>query len=416
MDHNPAPHLWSIKLQAPDLRIGSNGKGPTRMEAMASAYCELVERISIGMIAGIWLAPFRQLHGRASKLITDVEFFKYMDGYSWGHQDSLQNTIKVEELLREVRFTRGQFDMLKMRSEFLRHWIPGHSLLTHEDRLVPAMLLKWISATNGIASGNTIEEAIVHATCEIFERDALIKYLRRMNKVPAKTVIPESISDSRIQDILQFFEEHNVEVIIKDLSFDTYPVYAVLTFNHNMPENQLGMNFIKSGSAMSNTEALMRCFTERMQGTTFAVEAQMKADAITEIDQKYMPVMFSGVCPFSLAPFKEDDERVEFKEWELNNTKVEIDECLRIARKLDTDLVVLDHTHHMFDLPTVRVVMPGVSDFIKWWDSTKLTLDFIGNIEPEEDRYEEALIHLLKTFQPSHLESSVARNKSRRDT
>jgi YcaO-like protein with predicted kinase domain len=416
VDHNPAPHLWSIKLQAPDLRIGSNGKGTTRMEAMASAYCELVERISIGMICGIWLAPFRQLHGQASELITDVEFFKYVDGYSWGHQDSLQNTMKAEDFLADMRFTPGQFEMLKMQSEFLRHWIPGHSLVNDEKRLVPVMFMKWIAATNGIAAGNTMEEAIVHAACEIFERDALIKYLRYMTPAPPKTVIPESIHDNRIQEILKFFEEKNIEVIIKDLSYDIYPVYAIMTFNHNMPENQLGMNYIKSGSAMSSTEALMRCFTERMQGTHFEAETQLTADSITEIDQKYMPIMFSGICPFNLAPFKNEDEMVEFKEWELTDTEVEVNECIRIAKSLDTDLVVVDHTHPVFNLPTCRVVMPGVSDFMKWWDPTRLTIDFIGNIETEEDKYEEALMHLLRTFRKPTFMAHTARNRRRRDT
>lgn len=404
-----------MRLQAPDLRIGSNGKGTTRMEAMASAYCELVERISIGMIAGIWLAPFRQLHGPASELITDIEFFKYMKGYSWGHQDSLQNVMKVEDFTKGLKFIPGQYELLKTRSELLRHWIPGYSLVSNENKFVPVMLMKWISATNGIAAGNTIEEAIVHATCEIFERDALIKYLRYMAPAPAKTVIPESISDKRIQEILKFFDDKNIEVIIKDLSYGIYPVYAIMTFNHNIPENQLGMNYIKSGCAMDNTEALMRCFTERMQGTDFATETDLTADAIAEIDQKYMPIMFSGICPFNLSPFKKEDEMVEFKEWGLDDTGMEITECIRIAKKLDTDLVVIDHTHPVFQLPTVRVAMPGVSDFMKWWDPTKLTVDFIGNIQSDEDKYEEALLKLLGTFHKPTLTGKSARNKSRRD-
>jgi ribosomal protein S12 methylthiotransferase accessory factor len=419
IEHNPAPHMWSIKLQAPDLRIGSNGKGTSRMEAAVSAYAELVERISIGMMCGIFLGAYRQLHGTASELITEVEFFKYADGYKWGHQDSLQDTMGIEEFLKGMPFTKGQFESAKMKSEFLRHWIPGYSLVQNRERLVPVLLTKWISATNGIASGNTMEEAIVHAACEIFERDALIKYLRHMNEVPAKTVIPESIPDSRIQEMLLWFKSRNIEVIIKDLSFDIYPVYAIMTFNHNMPEDKIGMNFIKSGSAMSSTEALMRCFTERMQGTSLEAEAGgdvAQQENVFENHQMYMPIMFSGICPFNLAPYKVEDEMVEFKEWELTDTKAEVDECIRIARGLDTDLVVLDHTHPVFNLPTCRVVMPGVSDFMKWWDPTKLTLDFIGNIQPEEDRYEEALIRLLRTFRKPHPMSHTASNKSRRDT
>lgn len=415
VEHNPCEHLWSIKLTAPDLRTGSNGKGPTRMEAVASAYCELIERISIGMMCGIYLAPYRQLHGPASRLISEVEQFQYMDGYHWAHQDALSNPVRAEDFLKEVRFTKSQMESLKMKSEFMRHWVPGYSLLTNSKVEVPVLFAKWISATNGIATGNTMEEAIVHACCEIYERDALIKYLRFMN-TDVKTIIPESIPDERIQYILKYFKDNNVEVIIKDISFDTYPVYVILTFNHNMKDTQLGMNFIKSGSAFSNTEALLRCFTERMQGTAFAVEAETEADAMVDIDQKYMPIMFSGICPFKLAPYKKDDPKVEFKEWSIDDTYKEVQECRSIARKMDTDLVVIDHTHPIFELPTVRVVMPGVSDFMKWWDPTKLSLDFIGNIQPAEDDYEENLLHLLATFRKPKFNASNARNKHRRDT
>jgi YcaO-like protein with predicted kinase domain len=401
---------------AEDLRIGANGKGSTRVEAVASAYCELVERISIGMICGVFLAPYRQLYGPAHKAINDVEQFRYMPGYKWAHQDALPNPVRVEDFLKEHKFTNGQLDSLKMKSDFLRHWVPGYSLVHNKEVQVPVLFTKWISSTNGIAAGNTMEEAIVHACCEIFERDALIKYLRRMNTVPSKTIIQKSIKDERILDILDYFKRNNVEVLIKDIGFDTYPVYNILTFNHNMPNDRLGHNFVKSGSAFSSKEALMRCFTERMQGSSFETEKEMEADRIVEIDQKYMPIMFSGICPFQLGPYNTKENEVEFEEWAINDTKVEIDECINIARRLGTDLIVVDHTHPVFNLPTCRVVMPGVSDFMKWWDQTKLTIDFIGNILPQEDLYEEKLIHLLKSFCRESINGSSAKNKSRRDT
>jgi hypothetical protein len=215
---------------------------------------------------------------------------------------------------------------------------------------------------------------------------------------------------------LDYFKRNNVEVIIKDLSNGLYPVTAIMTFNHNMKPDRLGMNFIKSGSAFSSTDSLLRCFTERMQGTAFNIEAEMEVDSVVELDQKYMPIMFSGVCPFSLQPFKKDDGEVGFVDSVMVDTAEEIKACVEIAKKLNTDLIVVNHTHPVFNLPTVRVIMPGVSDFMKWWDPAKLTVDFIGNIQPEEDAYEERLVKLLHTFRSPGHNASIARNKNRRDT
>jgi hypothetical protein len=63
------------------------------------------------------------------------------------------------------------------------------------------------------------------------------------------------------------------------------------------------------------------------------------------------------------------------------------------------------------------MVMPGVSDFIKWWDPTKATLNLIGNLEPEEQRYEEKLKSVLRSFEHNISDTGKsAQNKSRRDT
>lgn len=414
-ENNPHTHLWSIKMEVENLRIGSNGKGPTRMEAFASAYCELVERISIGMLCGINLAPYRQLYGPVHNHIVNVEQFRYMPGYRWAHQDALPNPVRAEDFLAGQRFTRGQLESLKMNSDFLRHWVPGYSLIQEKEVQVPILFTKWISATNGVASGNTMEEAIVHACCEIYERDALIKYLRHMLVVQAKDVKPETINDERIQSILHYFRENKVDVVIKDIGNDLYPVYAVLTFNNNMEKGKFGYNIIKSGSSFDTKDALLRCFTERMQGSTFAKETQLEVDHRIMPNDRYMPIMFTGLSTFSLESYRNGLEKTNFQNWEINDTKLEVEKCIEIAKKMGTDLIIVNHTHPVFNLPTVRVVMPCVSDFMKWWDPTKLTLDFVGNLQPEEDIYERELFKLLRTFDTTSSHSSSAKNRHRRD-
>ena len=71
-------------------------------------------------------------------------------------------------------------------NESILDFLPGFDLLTNEKVLVPAQLaLSRYSArfpatspflfshTNGIASGNVLEDAICHALCEVIERDAV---------------------------------------------------------------------------------------------------------------------------------------------------------------------------------------------------------------------------------------------------
>ena len=61
-------------------------------------------------------------------------------------------------------------------------WVRGHSLLTGDSRLVPLDMVRLAGRaddlpgicqhTNGLASGNSLEEAIFHGLCELIERDA----------------------------------------------------------------------------------------------------------------------------------------------------------------------------------------------------------------------------------------------------
>lgn len=409
-------HVWSVVMIVPSLRISSNGKGVTEMEAVASAYCELVERISIGMICGINVAQYRHIYGSTKNALINVELFRYMEGYQWAHQDALPNPVRAEDFLINQRFTNGQIEHLKQNSEFLRHWVPGYSLISREKVQVPVLFTKWLAATNGIATGNTMEEAIVHACCEIFERDALAKYIRHLLPKRTKDVNTSTIRNERILSILEFFKENKIDAIIKDIGLDVYPVYALLTLNNNIPKNLIGYSHLRAGCAFNAVEAVTRSLTERLQGTTFAGEAQLGAGNMLESDADCLPILSKGVCPFDMESYRYSKETTDFpNEYTINDTKLEVEECIKIAKSLNTDLIVVNHTHPVFDLPTVRVVMPGVSDFLKWCDPTKLTLDFIGHLQPEEDAYERDLVRLLKTFDTTSSHAASAKNKLRRD-
>jgi hypothetical protein len=42
----------------------------------------------------------------------------------------------------------------------------------------------------------------------------------------------------------------------------------------------------------------------------------------------------------------------------------EIEEIKRICKLLDTDCIILNHTHPVLNFPVVRVIIPRVSDFL----------------------------------------------------
>ena len=387
--------MWSVRLHIDSIRLASNGKGTSKELALASAYAELAERFSAGMEPEIHIAPFRRLSVCDTKIYENVAYYKYMNDYRWSHQDNFKDVLKVEDMLIGYPFTKGQFEYAKLNSELLRHWVPGYSLVNNKKVYVPILFVKWISSTNGLASGNTIEEAIIQATCEIFERDAMIRYLKSGIKAP--NIIQESIEDNTINEILKYFRNNDIEVIIKDIGNGMYPVYAILTFNQLLSTSMIGYNTMKSGSSFDSNEAIIRCFTERMQGTSFEFEKSEGEISDDLKNDKHMSLFFKGVCPINLDKFK-DGDNIDYIHNAINGTRLEIDACIDIAKSFGTDMIVIDHTHPILKFPTTRVIMPGLSDFTKWWDESSLTMDFMCKIQKEEDLYEKNLMRVLKTF------------------
>lgn len=70
--------------------------------------------------------------------------------------------------------------------------------------------------TNGIASGNTLEEAVFHALAELIERDAwsLAEVTRNAGPVVG------DITDERCLQVIESFQKEGVEVIVRDITSD----------------------------------------------------------------------------------------------------------------------------------------------------------------------------------------------------
>ena len=63
----------------------------------------------------------------------------------------------------------------------------------------------------------------------------------------------------------------------------------------------------------------------------------------------------------------------KFREWRKNDILEEIEGLKEIVRGLGTDCIVLNQTHPILRFPVVRVVIPGISDFLPFLPPTILT-------------------------------------------
>jgi len=349
------------------IRIVCNGKGITPELAEASAYAELAERFSAGLFYPIFEERVRfNIPALYNQETSSFLNFEWMDGYVNAHQDDLQEThIKIEDLLaNESHLTDKDVENIK-NSQMAGHWVDGFSIIREETIKVPVNFVTYIHASNGIAAGNTIEEAMIQASCEIFERHAQIQTIKHEKTVP--TISPDSINNVLIRDMIKFYQQENVEIMIKDLSLDgLLPCVGVLFTNHNLPPGRLEHKILIPGVSFNMDEGLTRCFTESMQGreTLSIPRPQLDKPLVhkSRVNNFYL-LMKCSISPKDIS-FLEQGEVHAYSNNNIKDVLGEIEEIKRICKQFNTDCIILNYTHPILDFPVVRVVIPQVSDFL----------------------------------------------------
>ncbi len=250
----------------------AEGKGTSIEAAMSSFFGELVERTQ----AGFFLSknPYKR------------QIYPY-----WLPVDS--PLVNAEQKLRNSDFTeRWQKESVMpplapvgavSETGYFNDWLIFQDLKSKKTAYFQRHLFL---ISNGLATGNTYEEAFVQGFCELLERYSAFKVLKERRKLPT---IPHSRL-TKIKDVIDKIERYGYRLHVKDASLDfDFPVAAVffenLSRNGNGEEVPVWVNF---GAASSLDVAVERCITESLQGlSNYQFRSQVYRTYISSIRQTY---------------------------------------------------------------------------------------------------------------------------------
>ena len=349
------------------LRIICEGKGISPEMAEASAYAELTERLSGGMFYPVFEEQVRfNIPALYNKNATRFLDFEWLPGHIRAHQEELQDPLRIEDLLvNETQLKQSDIEEIK-NSRMAQNWVDGYSVLRNEKIKVPINFAAYIHGSNGMAAGNTLEEAIIQASCEIFERHVQVRAIKNELTVPG--IDTRSVDIPIIKEMIGFFEKKNVSVKIKDLSMGgLFPVIGVLFTNKNLSPDRMEHRIMIPGASFNLDEGLTRCFTEGMQGRQSLLAPRKELDRpvipSSRVANLYL-LMRCGVSPKDIS-FLERGETIRYNGKKSSDGLLgEIDSLKSICSRLETDCIVIDHTHPVLKFPVVRIIIPGVSDFL----------------------------------------------------
>ncbi len=260
---NPFPEVYSVILALPLEKGGfsANGKGRNKEYCLASAYAEFIERLQNGAYATFSRTMQSQLYHEfgfyydpRERFLTHEEFRKLPEKVS-------DDLIRYSGLAKE-EFIKAYFERLEFHKAPGLVAVPFYSSASQGDEYLPLNLLLMTAGTNGMAAGNSYDEALYQALCELMERwaAALVFYLR---------LTPPTVPDEYMQ---QFVAEcqviKNIEkggkyrVIVKDFSAGKgLPAVGVI-----IQDVQQGSYKLNVGCDTSFQVALSRALTEVFQG------------------------------------------------------------------------------------------------------------------------------------------------------
>jgi YcaO-like protein with predicted kinase domain len=147
-----------------------------------------------------------------------------------------------------------------------RKWIPEELLNLDFTRRATAPL--FLSSSNGLASGNTRTEAVVHALCELIERDqtSFWSVERRMPEPgPNRRVLPETIKDPVCQALVQKCLTAGLEIFIWYITINIDIPVFVCTLADRKNRTLFPQHATGYGCHPFATVALSRAITEAAQ-------------------------------------------------------------------------------------------------------------------------------------------------------
>jgi len=402
---NPVPHVWSVHIRDADSPMCfTNGKGATKNQALASALGEYLERISTNYFYSDYYL---------GEEIANGDFVHYPDEkwFKAASKDSIPAEM-MDSYLMETYSSEGELrfsHLYDTNSGNTKRGVCAVPFVRQSDKktvYVPVNLIGNIFVSNGMAAGNTINEARVQSLSEIFERAVKNEIIRDELTLPD---VPKEILNRypKVIEGIAKLEEQGFPILVKDASLGgKFPVINVTLIN---PRN--GGVFASFGSHPNFEVALERTLTELLQGRSFEGLNDLLAPTFNEFAVKEHNNLVdhfidsTGVISWKFFSEKSD---FEFVDWNFSgSTEEEFNYLMGLLKEMDKEVYIADYEH--LGGCATRILVPNYSEIYLpeelIWDNHNRSLVFREDILNLHRLDEKALKRLVKNLEESELDN-----------
>lgn len=344
LDTVGVPTWMVVRPKAKSLTV-SQGKGLTHELALASGIMESLEmHHAETFVPASWPAP--------------IYAFR-------------RNTRYINPVLLNIR-PDAHIDELRDIE-----WIRGRCLMTGVERFIPREVLDldfridtprdnvFVSSSNGLASGNTRDEAVLHALCEVVERDQLsFWHVARLLSAPPTTRLDLDTVDSEFcLGLIAKCKRAGLNLLVWSVTRDIDVPAFICTVTDEFGSTPYHQRASGSGCHPKRGIALCRAITEALQSRLThicgirddAYWSRYLQDIRCDVDQnaewlarshlESQNIVFSDIFEYDGEP--RISEMISFV-------------VARLQRICLADIIVVDLEHVQFGIPVVYVCVPGL--------------------------------------------------------
>ena len=320
------------------------GKGATVEQARASAMMEGFERYS------------------AEKQDIDQEKISI----STYNEIKNESVLNPNDLLLPKSFENQNIKMQKLE------WIEAEEIISESPILVPAnavfhpyipnreikpsAMAMFKGNTNGLASGNVIEEAVLHGIFEVVERDAWsIFELTKRNK---KQIDLDTIENETVSELVEKFTSQGIKIKLMDITADL-KIPTIVASADDTVLKDAALLTLGVGTHLNPEIAAIRALSEVAQSRATQIHGTREDTVRADFMRK---AGYENMKRTNKDYFVEEDEKINLSDIENKITgsiKKDIEVSIEEVQKAGLDKVIYyDLTREEIGVNVARVIIP----------------------------------------------------------
>lgn len=359
--HNTALNYENVFLLKKGLRSKAGGKGKTDILAKVSGLCEAIERYS-GVFQGTEYRitkSFKELgkeaiHPNSCMLFSETQ---YNNRETWN------------QIAGSFHSVPNPFD-----ENAKIEWSLAYSLHNKNFKYLPTAYCYYSYSrnkkdfycwadSNGNASGNTIEEAILQGFFELVERDCVSIWW--YNRIKRPMVDIESLNDPYFTTLKNYYKELNREIWVIDITNDLgIPSFAAITRRTDKSVEDILLGF---GCHFDPKIALLRAVTEVNQFMPAVMDITKESDEYKFEDKDVLH--WWKTATIENQPYLIPDTNLGIKKlsdygYNYNNDLLDdLHRAIEIVQSKGLEMFVLNQTRPDVEMPVAKVIIPGIRHF-----------------------------------------------------